>query len=91
MNLNRLREILAGVVHHLSQTHRHVDLEDVADRLGIGPPGEGSKAERMRAALDGATDDDLPQVARRLLAAFPPGPRLGTRSRNSCGQRTEAW
>ncbi|WP_242515368.1 hypothetical protein [Sorangium cellulosum] len=75
MELGRLRNLLEVQVHRLSQSSRHIDLPGICEQLGLSPPpreDEGSKAQRMAAALSAVSDLDLPSSARRLLTHFPP-------------------
>jgi very-short-patch-repair endonuclease len=83
MDMVHLRKLLAAQFGAISQKYRHADQPEVCERLLVpltpvtteNPDAPSrSKAERMKASLDGVSDDKLPGVAERLLLHEPPDP-----------------
>src|ERR1039457_1291732 len=72
-DLDELRKLLKNVTALISTMHRHVDLGEECERLGLPtPPDEGSKPERVKASLAHLPDADLPMVADKVLASQLP-------------------
>ncbi len=71
MDVSCLRDLLRAPIVGLFN-HGHKALPDICARLGLPPPGEGSRRERMRASFDRLADADVPKVADRYLAEFSP-------------------
>lgn len=67
----RLRELLRQPIVGLYD-HGHKALPDICTRLGLPPPGDGSRRERMEASFNGVPDADLPKIATRYLTGFSP-------------------
>jgi hypothetical protein len=77
VDIGRLRQLLLVQIHDLSQRNRHEELPGICERLGLPAPppkDQGSKAKRMSVSFEAAPDIDFPDIAKRLLADFPPGP-----------------
>lgn len=69
MDLVALRQLLEPIVGRISGMHRHVDLGEACERLGLPtPPDEGSKHQRVAASFAALPEADLPVVAERILA-----------------------
>jgi very-short-patch-repair endonuclease len=74
IDLAALRQLLENNVTGLISTmHRHVDLGEECERLGLPtPPDEGSKHERVKASLAALPDTELPMAAENILASQLP-------------------
>jgi hypothetical protein len=73
IDLAALRQLLENVTGLISTMHRHVDLGEECERLGLPtPPDEGSKHERVKASLAHLPYADLPMVADKVLASQLP-------------------
>src|SRR5690348_2009092 len=70
LDLDRLRALVEDVANTLAQAGRHVDLPDAFASVGLPVPEEAgnSKAQRARLSVDALTDEQLPEIARAILA-----------------------
>ena len=74
VDLARLRGLVGEALSGFGSAHTHVALPAAFEAVGLSePPGEGnrSKAERVEASLNALPDDQLPDVAERLLSYQP--------------------
>ena len=73
MDQSRLRDSLYPLIVGLKDAGTHDTLPAICESLGLpAPAAEGSKRDRMIAALEALADGNLPDVARRLLHLHPP-------------------
>lgn len=72
MDFPRLRNILQPYIVGLKDAGTHDTLPTICDELGLPTCDTGSKRERMTAAFDGLSDEDLSGVAERFLDLHPP-------------------
>jgi hypothetical protein len=73
VDLAALRQLLQRVTGLVSTMHRHVDLREECERLGLPtPPDEGSKHERVSSSLAALPDADLLMIAEKILASQLP-------------------
>src|ERR1039458_4802270 len=75
MNLKLLRGTLGPLVLALKDRGTHEMLRGTGPKLGLPPPAEGSKREKMQASFEAAEDGDLPAIAQHVLVEYPPSPR----------------
>jgi very-short-patch-repair endonuclease len=74
VDLARLRGLVGEALRGFGAAHTHDTLPAAFDAVGLSePPAEGhrSKAERVEASLNALPDDQLPDVAKRLLSYRP--------------------
>jgi very-short-patch-repair endonuclease len=72
MNLQSLRTVLRPLVVALKDRATHETLPSVFSNLDLPTENEGSKREKMEKSFDSIGDAQLPGVAERLLAIYPP-------------------
>jgi hypothetical protein len=80
MDLERLHQLVGGVVAGLKDMHTHTRLGQAFVDLGLPrPPDEGTKAERVSESFAALPDADLPMVAEQILAQLS----VGAKTRNA--------
>ena len=75
MDFSRLRNVLGYHVVGSKDAVRHADIPAFCEQLGLGEPipeEDGTKAQRLSAALTATPDQELPAVAERFLVQHPP-------------------
>jgi very-short-patch-repair endonuclease len=75
-----LRDIVSRIAHQVSQSGTHATLDDALNQLGLpASASDGSKAVRAESSVAAVSDDQLPEVARRVLNAYQ---RIDAATRN---------
>jgi hypothetical protein len=71
MDLVKLKIQVLSLVFHEGVNNTHTMIPVVCEKLGVSPPEEGpTKKDRMSACVDAIQDDDIPDIAERLLTKF---------------------
>jgi len=69
LDAGRLRELVDGVAVKTAHDGRHVDIPTSFARVGLPEPaGDGTKTERAQRSVAAVPDEQLPEIARLMLA-----------------------
>jgi hypothetical protein len=66
-----LRGIVRSVAYRVGQSATHATLDEALDQLGLpASTSEGSKADRTDSSVAAVPDEELPEVARKILDSY---------------------